>query len=107
VIEVPRRQSTGPNIPRDVVAEIEEVVEGVFEDETEDGIESGLAIELAITSARCFRSDSACSILRFIFFVFIVDPKLSQIAKPKIPRGPAKEMNQNSGPAVPPRGGGK
>ena len=105
--EVPRRQSTGRNIPRDVVAEIEEVVEGVFEDETKDSVESGLAIEPAITSARYFRSDSVNSILPFIFFIFMVDPKLSQIAKLKIPRGPAKKSNQNGGPAVPPRAGEK
>jgi hypothetical protein len=82
-------------------------VEGVVEDETEDGIESGVAIEPAITSARCFRSDSAGSILRFLFFVFMADPKLSQSAKLKIPRGPAKKLNQTGGPAVPPRAGEK
>jgi hypothetical protein len=94
VIEVPRRQSTGPSIPRDVVAEVEEVVEGVFEDETENGIESGVAIELATTSAGCLRSASACSILWFIFFIFMVHPKFSQIAKLKIPHGPAKKINE-------------
>jgi hypothetical protein len=107
VTEVPRRQSTGRNIPRDVVAEIEEVVEGVFEDETENGVESGFAIEPAITSARYFRSDSVASILPSIFSIFMVDPKLLQIAKLKIPRGPAKKLNQNGGPAVPPRAGEK
>jgi hypothetical protein len=52
VIEVPRRQSTGPFAPRDVVAEIEDVMEVVFEGETEDGVEPGLEIESEAAGAR-------------------------------------------------------
>ena len=107
VIEVPRRQSTGSNFPRDVVAEIEEVVEGVFEDETEDGVESGLAIEPATTSARYFRSDSACSILRFLFFIFMVVPTFPQIARLEIPRGPAKKNKSKQRARRPPTRGRK
>jgi hypothetical protein len=66
VIEVPRRQSTGPFAPRDVVAEIEDVIEVVFEGETEDGVEPGLEIGSKTPGTRRLRCVPDLSILRSI-----------------------------------------
>jgi hypothetical protein len=76
VIGDPRRQSTGRFCPRDVVAEIEDVVDVVSEDEKEDGRELAHEIESAVARARRSRSVSMRSILQFFF-----------MAAPKILRG--------------------
>jgi hypothetical protein len=92
VNEVPRRQSTGRCSPRDVVAEIEEVVEVVFEGEIEDGVEPGLEIESEAAGARRSRRVPDLSILRFVSIaapIFSAAPVA--IRGGKIAGGPVKE----------------
>ena len=72
--EVPRRQSTGRCCPRDVVAEIEDVVEEVLEGENGDVVEPGHEIESRAAGARRSRCVTDRSILRFIF---MAAPKFS------------------------------
>jgi hypothetical protein len=92
VNEVPRRQSTGRCCPREVVAEIEDVVEVVFEGKAEDGVEPGLEIEAVDAGARRSRCVPDRSILRFFFMAV---PKFSAAAFTshgiKIARGPAEK----------------
>lgn len=55
MIEVPRRQSTGSDCPREVVAEVEDGIEEVVEDEAEEHVEPGHEIGSAAACARrCF-----------------------------------------------------
>jgi hypothetical protein len=106
VNEVPRRQSTGPFAPRDVVAEMEDVIEVVFEDETEDGVEPGLEIESEAASARRSRGVPDLSILRFLSMAaprFSAAPSTDRGAK--IASGPFRNRNKWDGPARPPRTG--
>jgi len=106
VNEVPRRQSTGPFAPRDVVAEIEDVVEVVFEDETEEGVEPSLEIESEAACARRSRGVPDLSILRFISMAaprFSAAPFTNRGAK--IASGPSRKRNKWDGPARPPRTG--
>jgi hypothetical protein len=94
VNEVPRRQSTGPFAPRDVVAEIEDVKEVVFEGETEDGVEPGLEIESEAAGARRSRGVPDRSILRLIFMAapkFSAAPFTNRGAK--IASGPFTKIN--------------
>jgi len=67
VIEVPRRQSAGRCRPREVVAEIEEVVEEVYVVEKEDGVEPLHEIESLCADARRSRCVPDGSILGFRF----------------------------------------
>ena len=92
MIEVPRRQSTGPFAPRDVVAEIEDVVEVVFEGEIEDGVEPGHEIESEAAGARRSCGVPDRSILRFISMAapkFCAAPFANRRAN--IASGPVKE----------------
>jgi hypothetical protein len=92
VNEVPRRQSTGRCSPRDVVAEIEEVVEVVFEGEIEDGVEPGVEIESEAAGPRRSRRVPDLSILRFVSIaapIFSAAPVA--IRGGKIAGGPVKE----------------
>ena len=92
--EVPRRQSTGPFAPRDVVAEIEDVMEVVFEGETEDGVEPGLEIESEAAGARRSRGVPDRSILRLISMAapkFSAAPFTNRGAK--IASGPFTKIN--------------
>jgi hypothetical protein len=95
VNEVPRRQSTGPFAPRDVVAEIEDVFEVVFEVETEDGVEPGLETGSKAAGARRSRGVPYRSILRFISMAapkFSAEPFTNRGAK--IASGPStKKIN--------------
>ena len=82
VIEVPRRQSAGRCCPREVVAEIEEVVEEVYEGEIEEGVEPVHEIESAGAAALRSRSVPDGSSLRF---TFMAAPKLfAAHRKPRI-----------------------
>jgi hypothetical protein len=91
VKEVPRRQCTGRCCPRDVVAEIEEVVEEVLEGENGDGAEPGHEIESPAAGARHSRCVTVPSILRFVF-----------MAAPKFSAAPfaCREIKIASGPVV-------
>ena len=100
--EVPRRQSTGPFAPRDVVAEIEDGVEEVFEDETEDGVEPGHEIESEDAGARRSRGVPDRSILRFFSMAapkFSAAPFTSRGAK--IASGPSRKKINGTGPLIP------
>jgi hypothetical protein len=92
VKEVPRRQSTGRCCPRDVVAEVEDVVEEVLEGENGDVMEPGHEIESLAAGARRSRCDTDRSILRFIF---MAAPKCSAALfanrENKIASGPFEE----------------
>jgi hypothetical protein len=95
VIEVPRRQSTGPFAPRDVVAEVEDVVEVVFEGETEDGAEPGLEIASEAAGTRRSRGVPDRSILRLISMAapkFSAAPFTNRGAK--IASGPSRKINK-------------
>jgi hypothetical protein len=106
VNEVPRRQSTGPFAPRDVVAEIEDVVEVVFEDETEDGVEPGLETKSEATGARPSRGVPDRPILRFLSMAAPKFPAVPFTDRgAKIASGPSRKINNWDGPARPPRMG--
>jgi hypothetical protein len=91
-MEVPRRQSTGRCCPRDVVAEIEEVVEEVLEGENGDGVEPGHEIEPLAPRERRSRGVTDRSIPRFFF---MAAPKFFAVRftnhEIKIASGPVEE----------------
>jgi hypothetical protein len=102
VIEVPRRQSTGPFAPRDVVAEIEDVVEVVFEGETEDSVGPGLESESEAAGAHRSRGIPDRSILRFISMAapkFSAAPFTNRGAK--IASGPSRKKINETNPLIP------
>jgi hypothetical protein len=106
VNEVPRRQSTGPFAPRDVVAEMEDVIEVVFEDETEDGVEPGLKTKSEAAGARRSPCIQNLSMLRFLSMAtprFSAAPITNRGAK--IASGPSRKIDEWDGPARPPRTG--
>ena len=70
----PRRQSTGRFCPRDVVAEIEEVVEGVIKEEKEDSEKVALEIESVIAGARRSLCVTDRSILQFFLMATLIFP---------------------------------
>jgi hypothetical protein len=67
VIEVPRRQSTGRNCPREIVAEVEEENEEVEEGEQGEGVKRRPVMESVFANEVRPRCVQDCPMLRFVF----------------------------------------